>query len=315
MKCPGCGGDVPNVALKCKHCGVALKKQAPPPAAAKPAPKPPKPDDPLKALAKEALAQQKAKQAPAKGAAPGKGAPAADAKGAPPRKKTPTGSLAPDAAGGHPPAEGEEGAEALAPPKPVDPRRQVMINAGVGVAVALAAAIGWRTDAAQAYVANWAAGTVVRDLPFEVVEGEYLGAGAGQVRVPEGFKEVPGPAEGTRGLGWDLQLELAFAGRRDAAFTLVGKRVKYEEALAAAQAIDPGTREFAAKYGKNAFRTIRYKAPPADGSVGKLRTVRFYQSKKEVEAPLTLEFAYEENAKNKVLMDKLIDRVLTSIVE
>ena len=43
--------------------------------------------------------------------------------------------------------------------------------------------------------------------------------------------------------------------------------------------------------------------------------MRFYQSKKEGETPLTLEFAYEENAKNKVLMDKLIDRVLTSIVE
>lgn len=310
MKCPSCGGEVPHVAIKCKHCGNPLKKQAPPPAPAKAAPRPPKPDDPLKALAKEALAQSKAKSGPTK----------ADAKAEPkaPKKKAPAGGPKAPGPDGQPAAaaegEGEEAIEVI-PAKPVDPRRQVMINAGVGVAVALAALIGWRTDAAQAYITGWAAGSAVKNLPFEDLDGEYLGAGAGKIRVPNGYTELPGMPAGTRGLAFTLPLELAFKGRREVAFTLVGKRQKYEEALAQAKGLDPLAREFSATYGKNAFRTIRYKQPPEDGAVGKLRTTRFYQSKKEVEAPFTLEFTYEESEQSRVIMDKLIDRVLTSILE
>lgn len=305
MKCPSCGGEVPHVAIKCKHCGNALKKQAPPPAPAKPAPRPPKPDDPLKALAKEALAQTKAKQGPAK----------ADAKAPPPKKKPPAGDpKAPAQAGA--PAEGEDGEEIeVIPSKPVDPRRKLMINAGIGVAVILAALIGWRTDAAQAYITGWAATSAVKDLPFEDLDGEYLGAGAGKIRVPDGYTELQGMPAGTRGLTFTLPLELAFKGRREVAFTLVGKRMKYEDAVAHAKGLDPLAREFTATYGKNAFRTIRYKQPPEDGAVGKLRTTRFYQSRKEVETPFTVEFAYEDSEASRVIMDKLIDRILTSIVE
>ena len=312
MKCPGCGGEVPHVALKCKHCGEALKKQAPPAAkqAAKPAAKPARPEDPLRALAKEALAQQKSKQGPPAG---GRQPEASSAKAGPPRKKTPTGSLAPGGEAG-PAGDGPPGEPLLAPPPP-DPRRRLLLNAGVGVAVALAAAIGWRTDAAQAYVTNWAAGTAVRDVPFEVLDGEYLGAGDGQLRVPEGFKVLPDMPAGTRGLGWEMHLELVFRGGRDAAFTMVGKQLKYEEALAGARALDPRPREFNATYGKNAFRSIRYKQPPAEDAPGPPRTLRFYQSKHDGEHPFTLEFGYEESEQNKVIIDKLIDRILTSIVE
>lgn len=315
MKCPSCGGEVPHVALKCKHCGTALKKQASPSAPAKAAPRPPKPEDPLKALAKEALAQQKSKQGPVKGDARAAGG---DAK-APPRKKgmgdQPPGKDGKPATAGEGGAEGAgEGAE-LAPARPVDPRRQLKINAAIGMGLVIASAIGWRTDAAQAYITSWAAGTAVRDVPFDNLEGEFLGAGAGQVRVPDGYTELEGMPAGTRGLSFQLSLDLAFKGRREAAFTLAGKRLKYDEALAAAKGVDPLAREFTASYGKNAFRSIRYKQPPADGTMGKLKTMRFYQSKKESENPFTLEFGYEENEQNAVIMDKLIERVLTSIVE
>ncbi len=310
MKCPSCGGEVPHVALKCKHCGTALKKQAPPPAAAKPAPKAPRPDDPLKALAKEALAQQKSKQGPTKGdARPAAADPKAQAK-----KKVGTGDLAPGK-DGKPAAPAEGAVEEIMQAKPVDPRRRLMINAGIGVALVIAALIGWRTDAAQNYITTWAAGAAVRDLPFDNLEAEYLGAGTGQLRVPDGYTELEGMPAGTRGLSFQVALDLAFRGRREAAFTLVGKRLKYEDALAQAKGIDPLAREFTASYGKNAFRTIRYKQAPADGAVGKLQTMRFYQSKKETENPLTIEFGYEANEQNGVIIDKLIDRVLTSVAE
>ena len=199
---------------------------------------------------------------------------------------------------------------------PVDARKRMIRTAAGGVALIVALAFGSQTAAAQTYLTNWAAGAAVRDVTFEMVEGEYLGAGTGQLRVPlDGVEIAGGLPVGTRGYSWDLGLDLAFRGKRHAAFTLAGKLGKYEDVLAEARALDPGARELNATYGKNAYKGIRYKVPPADGSVGKLRTLRYYQSKKESEKPFAVEFGYEEDGQNRVIMDKLIDRVLSSLIE